>query len=189
MPYSRHPRGEGGAKDAGGNALAADKTWSFATSSFVAAVAFPNATAIEPGGGTLRSGTAANLSSDDNRFYEVNSTTSGTKTSSWYGSFAAVSNGLRNLKVSYRGKNSRSCTQTVAIWRWTDSTWVQLDSRSVGTTEVAISNLAPGGTLADYVSGTSGDGEVRVRARCTRSSGSSSFYASGDLMKLDFERP
>ncbi len=176
--------GSGGATDAAGNALAADRAWSFTTTSFVAATAFPSATAIESGG--LRSGTAADLGSDDNFFYSVNSTTSGTRTSSWYGSFTGISNRLTNLKVSYSGKNSRSCSQTVAIWRWTDSKWVALDSRSVGTTEVAISNRTPPDSLAGYVGGPTGD-SVRVRVRCTRSSGS--FYSSGDLLKLDFERP
>jgi hypothetical protein len=64
----------------------------------------------------------------------------------------------------------------------TDCSWVTLDSRSVGTTEVTVTK-AVGGTLADYVGGTSAEGEVRVRVRCTRSS---SFYASGDLMQLEY---
>jgi hypothetical protein len=64
---------------------------------------------------------------------------------------------------------------------------VQLSSRSVGTSEVAISNLAPGGAAANYVSGTSGDGEVRVRVRCRRSG--NSFFASGDLLRIGYERP
>jgi hypothetical protein len=91
------------------------------------------------------------------------------------------------LKISYKGKNSQSCTQRVSIWRWTTSSWVQLDSRSVGTTEVLIADLVPTGTLADYVSGSSGDGELRVRVRCTRSTGS--FFSSGDLMKIVYNRP
>jgi hypothetical protein len=72
----------------------------------------------------------------------------------------------------------------MAVWRWTDSTWVQLDSRSVGSTEVLVGNRVPSGAAAAYVSGTTGNGEVRVRIRCTRSSWLSSFYASGDLLKI-----
>jgi serine protease AprX len=182
--------GAGGAKDTAGNALASDATTSFTTGqTFVPATAAPTGVAIEPGGGTPRSGsqTHTRLAADDGSYYEVNSTTSGTRTSSWYGSFSGISNELRNLKVDYSGRNSRTCTQTVAIWRWTDSQWVQLDSRSVGTSEIKIANLAPGGTLGDYVSGEAGDGELRVRVRCTRSSGS--FYARGDMMRVAFERP
>lgn len=135
--------------------------------------------------GTVRGGAAADLSADDNHYYEVNSTTSGTRTTSWWGSFTAVPNSLSNLKATYKGKNSRTCTQRLYIKRWTDNAWVQLDSRSVGTTEVQIDAL-PGGNAADYVSGTAGDGELQLRVRCTRSSGS--FYASGNLMQITFDR-
>jgi hypothetical protein len=41
-------------------------------------------------------------------------------------------------------------------------------------------NLVPSGTLADYVSGTSGEGDVRLRIHCTKSF--SSFYLSADLV-------
>jgi methionine-rich copper-binding protein CopC len=143
----------------------------------------PNATVIETG--TAGGGTAAALTADDNVFFQVNSTTSGTRTTSFYGSFTGVANGLANLRVNYRGRNSASCTQTVDIWRWTTSTWVQLDSRAVSTTEISVSNLAPTGAAADYVSGTAGDGEVRVRARCTRTA---NFQAFGELMRISYVR-
>jgi subtilisin family serine protease len=145
----------------------------------------PNATTILAG--THRSGTASSLAADDNAYYEVSSTTSGQRTTDWYGTFTGVSNSLSNLRVSYTGKSSRSCTQVIFIWRWTTSSWVQLSSRNVGTTEVSIANLAPGGMLADHVSGTSGDGDVRVRVRCRRSS--QSFFASGDLLRISYVRP
>jgi subtilisin family serine protease len=137
--------------------------------------------------GSHRAGTASSLAADDNAYYQVNSTTSGTKTTDWYGRFDGVTNSLSNLRVNYTGKNSRSCTQVIFIWRWTTSSWAQLNSRSVGTSEVAISNLVPSGAAADYVSGTSGDGEVRVRVRCRRSG--NSFFTSGDLMRIGYERP
>ena len=145
--------------------------------------ASPGTTVIQTG--TLADGNAATLAADDNVFLQVNSTTTGTRTVDWYGSFTGVTNGLSNLRVSYNGRNSVSCTQTVAVWRWTTSTWVQVDSRAVGTTEIALTNLTPTGAAADYVSGTSGDGEVRVRLRCTRAT---NFVASGDLMRLTYDR-
>ena len=86
--------------------------------------------------------------------------------------------------MSYSGRNSRSCTQTVALWRWTDSTWVQLGSRAVGTTEVTITDLAATGALADYVSGVTGNGEARVRIRCRTTGGT--FFASGDLLSITY---
>ena len=149
--------------------------------------ASPNSTTVLTG--THRAGSAGNLAADDNAYYEVNSTSSGQRTAAWYGSFTGVTNSLTNLRVSYTGKNSRSCTQTVALWRWSTSSWVTLDTRTVGTTDVVISNLAPGGTLANYVSGTSGDGEVRVRVRCRTSSGPGSFFSSGDLLGISYVRP
>ena len=68
-----------------------------------------------------------------------------------------MTNSLSNLRVSYTGKNSRNCTQNVYIWRWSSSSWTELSSRTVGTTEVALVNLAPSGTQANYVSGSSGE--------------------------------
>ncbi|MDP8909622.1 MAG: Ig-like domain-containing protein, partial [Chloroflexota bacterium] len=179
-----------GAKDAAGNQLAASKSWTFKTSSTTnsttAVTAFPSATSILSG--SLRSGTYSRLASDDNSYYEVKSTSSGTRTTDWYGRFSSISNALQNLKITYKGKNSGSCTQRIYVYRFNGTTgWVELDSRSVSTTEVLVANLTPSGTLADYVSGTSGDGELRARVRCTRSY--LSFYTSGDLLKIDYERP
>jgi subtilisin len=171
-----------GAKDAAGNRLGADKIWSFRTVTTV--TASPGATVIESG--SLRSGSYSRLAADDGLYFEVNSTASSTYTSSWYGRFTAVPNGLVSLKATYSGKNSRTCSQTIAVWRWTTNSWVQLDARSVGTTKVLVDKAASG-TLADYVSGSSGDGEVRIRVRCTLSS--YSFYASGDTLRIAYGRP
>ncbi len=147
--------------------------------------AAPSATTLLAG--SPRGGSAANLASNDDSYFEVNSTTSGQKTTEWYGTFTGVANSLSNLRVSYAGKNSRSCTQTVAIWNWNNTSWAQLDSRTVGTTEVSIANLVPGGTLSRYVSGTTGDGELRVRVRC-RVSGVP-YFSSGDLLQIAYQRP
>ncbi|MDQ3991707.1 MAG: hypothetical protein M3245_05300, partial [Actinomycetota bacterium] len=159
----------------------AQKAWSFTT--WRSVFRYPFATRIETG--AYRSGSHSRLAADDNLHYEVRSTTSGTRTSSWYGRFSGVTNALKSLRVAYRGRNSLSCGQTVSIWRWTTNSWVQLDSRSVGATEVLVDKTVDGAP-ADYVSGTTGDGEVRVRVRCTKRS---AFYSRGDLMKVTFTRP
>jgi hypothetical protein len=143
----------------------------------------PGATVIQSG--SRRSGSAASLATDDDSYYEVNSTTSGTRVSSWYGRFTAVPNSLRALRVAYSGRSSATCTQSISIWRWTTSSWVQLDSRSVGTSEILVER-APTGAPADYVSGTSGDGELRVRVRCSRTT--SSFFARADLLRIGYDR-
>jgi Bacterial Ig-like domain len=173
------------AKDLAGNALAGQKQWSFTSASApppaTETTAYPSSTTIESG--SLRSGDASRLAADDNAYYEVNSTTSGwTRVASLYGTFTGVSNSLTSLKASYAVKASASCSGTASIWRFTTSSWVQLDSRSLSTSEVLVQNLVPSGTLADYVSGTSGEGDVRIRIRCTKSF--SSFYLSADLVKL-----
>jgi Domain of unknown function (DUF4082)/Bacterial Ig-like domain/Bacterial Ig domain/Purple acid Phosphatase, N-terminal domain len=139
---------------------------------------FPAATVIETG--TLRGGNAAALTADDNVYYQVNSTTTGTRTTSWYGSFTGVPAALSGLSVTYRGRNSASCTQTIAAWRWTDSTWQQLHSGALGNTETTRADLVPPGAAGNYVSPT---GELRVRVRCTRTA---NFFASGELLRITY---
>jgi len=139
--------------------------------------------------GSLNSGSVSNLSANDNSFYLVNSTTSGTaRATAWYGSFTNVTNSLANLNVTYSGGSSVATTQVIEIYNFTTSTWVSLDSRSMAAmTEATATGLVPSGAAADYVSGTSGTGEVRVRVRNT--GGSSSFYIGGDYLRIGFDRP
>jgi serine protease AprX len=174
------------AKDVAGNALAAAKSWSFTTSAGGASgTAFPTSTRIVRG--TLRGGNAANLGADDNVYYEVNSNNNATRLAAWYGTLTGIPNAIDTLKVSYTGMNSLACKQTVSIKRWTTNSWVVLDTRTVGPAEVSISNLSPIGTLADYVSGTAGNGDVQIKINCKTSTGT--FYSSGDLMRVDYTTP
>ena len=139
--------------------------------------AFPGSTTLLTG--TVNAGTVAALASDNNVYYAVNSTTSGTRTSAWYGSFPGVARALSNLRVSYSGNNSRNTTQTISIWSWSTGAWVQLDSRTVGTAEVAINNLVPTGTLARIAvlrylptpAGPEGDWSLRIRGTGQRYEG------------------
>jgi hypothetical protein len=143
--------------------------------------AYPGSVTIATG--TLRAGDYTRLRAADANAYQVNSYAGAT---AWYGRVYSVPNALRNLKVTYTGWNSTSCSQTVSIWNWTTGVWVTLDSRTVGTLSTTI-NVAPGGTLSDYVSNASGTGDVAVRVRCAQSF--ASFYASGDLMKIVYDTP
>jgi Domain of unknown function (DUF4082)/Bacterial Ig-like domain/Bacterial Ig domain/Purple acid Phosphatase, N-terminal domain len=169
--------------DPSGNATTSPAAANAPATFAVPVTAFPAATVIETGARTPRAGNAASLTADDNNFFAVNSTTTGTRTTSWYGNFTSVPAALSNLRVSYVGKNSASCTQVLAAWRWTDSTWQQLDSRAVSTTEVSINDLSPAGASANYVSPS---GELRIRVRCTRTA---SFFASGEVMKITYVKP
>jgi subtilisin family serine protease len=134
--------------------------------------------------GTLRSGGLASLGAADSNYLQINSTTSGTRATDWYGSFSGVPSTLTDLKVTYRGRNSASCTQAVSIYRWTGTPgWVTLSSRSVGTTEVTLADLLPPGGAAQYVSS---GGELRVRIRCTRSA---NFIAQANQLKIAYTNP
>ena len=166
------------ATDARGNPLSTERVWTFKT--LASATAYPSATTITSG--TLSSGSYSRLAADDNSYYSVSSTRSGTRTTAWYGRVTGVSNDLRTLQVTYKGRNSLSCSQTLSVWRWTTNSWVQLDARSVGTTEYQV-DRSVSGTLADYVSGTTGNGDVQVQVRCTSAS---NFTASGDLLRVSF---
>ena len=132
------------------------------------------------------SGTFADLAAADTAYYRTNSTTPlivpllGTPTSSWYGRMTGVPRALTSLKVTYAGFNSRSCTQELQVYRWTTSSWVQIDSRAVSTTQVTIGDLSPTGAAANYVSTA---GEVRVRVRCTANL---SFNTAGNLMRITY---
>jgi hypothetical protein len=152
-------------------------TWTYVPVTLV-----PVGTTIQTG--SPRSGSFASLNADDNNYYEVNSTTSGTRTTSWSALFTGVANNLSNLNVTYRGKNSRNNDQTIAIWRWTTSSWVLLDSRKVGTSETQIV-VSPPGTHSDYVSNA---GELIVQVNSTGNA-PQNFFTSGDLMKIVFDIP
>src|SRR5215212_419100 len=146
----------------------------------VRVTAAPSAVTLETG--TLLGGTFEGLAADDNVLYQVSSTTSGTRTTSWYGRVTGVPAGITALSATYRGSNSRSCTQVIAVWRWTDSTWQQVSSAAQSTTETTRANLVPTGAAANYVSG----GEVRVRVRCTTTA---NFNALGELLQVTYDVP
>jgi subtilisin family serine protease len=135
---------------------------------------------------SVRAGGYKRLATNNRAFFDVNSTTTKTFTTSWYARFSNVPRNAISLDVSYAGKNTRACSQVIQAWSWTSSRWVQLDARTVGTTKVRINSTLPG-QLAQYVNGSGATGEARVRVRCTTSVGS--FYARGDYMSLSYSRP
>jgi hypothetical protein len=121
------------------------------------------------------------LAAADNSFIQFNSAQGRT---SWYGRFSSIPNTLKSLSVGYTGSNSLACSQIISAYNWSTGFWVALDSRQVGPTSVTVS-LAPAGTLTNYVSGLTGNGEVAVRVACTRAD-LASFYASGDQLKIQY---
>jgi subtilisin len=133
--------------------------------------------------GTLRSGSVADLATADGTYYRVNSNTSRTRTTSWYGSFAGVPSGAGNLAVTYQGRNSRTCAQRIYVYRWSDAAWVQIDSRNVGNADVRVAGIAPPGAASAYVS----SGALHVRVGCTTTSGT--FYSSGNELQIAYDAP
>jgi uncharacterized repeat protein (TIGR01451 family) len=138
--------------------------------------AYPGSTTLDTG--TVRAGDFTRLAANDNSFYQLNSATNAV---SWRAHFTGIPNSLRSLRVTYSGANSPICNQNVSIWN--SGTWTTLDSRWVTSSEVLI-NAPVGGTLANYVSGDTGTGDVTVRVQCTNFY---AFYTSADLMSIVYE--
>jgi glucose/arabinose dehydrogenase len=136
-------------------------------------------------GGSLRSGGAASLAADDGSFFQVNSQSSPFRIA-WYGTMSGVPNSATNLRFTYSGSNSAPCNQTLSTFNFTNKTWLSLDVRTVGPAEVRIADLTPSGNPADFVSGTSGSGNVRLRVQCRASNSTGAFFSSGDLMELSY---
>jgi hypothetical protein len=150
---------------------------------FFARTAVGSVSQVAVTSGTMIVGGPTALSADDDVYQQVRSDVS--HTTSWDGTFTGVPNTLRRLELTYKGGNSRACTQTVRIWNWRTSAWVRVDRRTVASSEVEIIEPAPGSTPADYVSGTIGTGELRLRVRCHASS---LFTANADLLKIVYDR-
>jgi Zinc carboxypeptidase/Secretion system C-terminal sorting domain len=140
----------------------------------------PTATTILQG--TLNSGSYTNLATNNASYYVVNSTTSGTRKTDWYGSVTVsqAPSSITKLTVTYDGKNSRNVTQTLHLYNWTSAAWTQIDSRSVGTSDVTITNVQA--SPANYISAT---GQIRLRVLGTGKN--QNFTCSGDYMQFTVE--
>ncbi len=132
--------------------------------------------------GSRRAGGAGRLAADDDSYFEVNSASG---TTSWYGRFSGIPNRLKSLRVHYSGKSSLDTSQRVRIWNFRTGKWSRLDVRSVGPTEVSLSAV-PGGTLADYVSGSRRNGDLRVGLR-TRRGDSTRYFVSADALTIVYQ--
>lgn len=129
--------------------------------------------------GSYLGGGVSSLAADDGVHLRLATTTGSTL---WWGRITGVPNTLTTLSIASRGLSSVPCTQTISIWDWTYGTWRSLASRAVGTTESGTT-VTVGGTLANYVSGTSGNGDVAVRVGCA---GSGSFTTSDELLRITY---
>jgi hypothetical protein len=139
---------------------------------------YPESTTVL--GGTARAGDYTRLAANDNSFYQLDSSANAV---SWSAHFAGVSNSLRSLRVTYSGLGSPICNQTLSIWNTATSSWTMLDTRWITSSEVLI-NAPAGGTLADYVTGATGPGDVNVRLGCTYYF---AFSSSADLLAIVYD--
>ena len=143
----------------------------------------PTATTILQG--SLASGSFSNLAGNDASYYVVNSTTSGsTRFTDWYASvtISQAPGSVSKLTTTYDGKYSRSGrTQTLYLYNWSTSAWTQIDSRSVGQSDVTITNTQT--SPANFISAT---GEIRLRVLAS-GGGSKSFTCSGDQAQFVVE--
>jgi len=141
---------------------------------------FPTAVTVVTG--TTAGGSAASLATVDQSYYTVRSAF--LSSASWYGTFSAAAN-ASDFKVTYTGFASRTCTLSLAVYRWTTSTWVTVGtSRSIGTSQVTIADQAPSASVppSDLRSST---GQVRVRVTCSAFT-FSTYTSSGNMLQLSY---
>ncbi len=129
--------------------------------------------------GTYVSGGVSSLAADDGAYLRL-AATSGSVL--WWGRISGVPNTLKSLSVGYRGFSTAACTRTLWLYNWSAGVWTSLGSGSLGTVETEAVATA-GGTLADFVSGTIGNGDVAVRVGCT---GAGAFTTSSDLLRITY---
>lgn len=147
--------------------------------------------------GSLKSGDYTALGAADSRYYQVSSTTSGSRTAAWYGGFAGVPAGSTNLKVRYVGRTcgtgagtcpaSAAVATTLWMWKWTTSSWVQVGATTnVGTTDTTITG-SPAAPQSAFIGTGANRGQVRVRVRA--SDGSIAFVGQGNLLLITYDAP
>ncbi len=130
--------------------------------------------------GTVSSGSAASLAADDGTKFTVSSKKVGSNHwTDWYGEVVLAHPAL-NLTVTYNGSFSTSRTQTLYVWNWQSSAWVQIDQSTVGTADVTRTWST--GAPAAYVSPT---GQVRLRV--LGNNRSNSYTSRGDYLAVSYD--
>ena len=97
----------------------------------------------------------------------------------WYGS-VTLNHPPTRLTITYDGNYTVSRTQTLYLWNWGTSAWVQVDQATVSTSDVTRTWTTT--SPASYVSGTR---EVRLRVGTNKRN--SSFTCRGDYMAFTYD--
>ncbi len=130
--------------------------------------------------GSVTGGSVADLASNDAVRMTVTAALSGGKyQTDWYGS-VTLGHPPLNLTITYDGNYSTSRTQTLYLWSWSTSAWVQIDQATVSTSDVTRtwSTTSP----AAYVSATR---EVRLRVFANKRN--SSYTCRADYMAFTYD--
>jgi len=154
--------------------------YTFTTQVSVVSTSYSPATTVIATGSST--GVLSNLSTSNNSYYVVNSSKAKPFISDWYGVVSIQNtNDIIRFTVKYEGKYSRSVNQIVYLRNFNTNNWVQIDARTVSTTDIPITSIqnAP----ANFISS---NGEIWVRVYATTSS--KSFTCSGDFMQIIVER-
>jgi len=132
--------------------------------------------------GSLNSGAFGDLATNNSSYYVVNSTTTGTRKIDWYGSVTITQapSTVSKLTVTYDGKNSASKTQILYLYNWVTAAWVQIDSRTVTTADITITNTQT--AISNFISST---GQIRMRVYS--SAGTANYTCSGDWMQFQIQ--
>lgn len=132
--------------------------------------------------GTKNSGTINRLATNDANVMVFSSSTSSTRSSDWYSStvISQAPSSVTKLTINYDGKNSISRTQLLYLYNWSTSSWTQIDSRTVSTTDVLITNIQ--NSPVNFISPT---GEIRLRVYS--SGGNKNYTCSADWVSITVE--
>jgi hypothetical protein len=113
----------------------------------------------------------------------VNGTSTQPRETQWRAQFTNVPATLTNLRFNVRDKCSGLSTRTIEIFDVVSGTWVVLDQRSLGGSEIALV-LTPPGSASRYVDAS---GVLSVRLRTVRS-GSLQRHRT-DLLQAQYDVP
>ncbi|MBI5472702.1 MAG: glycoside hydrolase family 9 protein [Ignavibacteriae bacterium] len=132
--------------------------------------------------GTLSAGSYVDLASNNSQYFAVRGAST-TPSMSWYGS-VIISQSAANviqLTVTYDGKSSKANTQQVlSLYNWSTSSWTQIDSRTIGTSDVTVTVVR--NSPAAFVSSS---GQIRLLVTCNGPGPART--GSGDFMRFAIE--
>jgi hypothetical protein len=137
----------------------------------------PNSTTVLSG--IIQTGIFGNLTTNNSSYFVVNSSNQNGRKTDWYGSVKITQSpsSVTQFTLNYDGNNSSSNTQILYLYNFLTSSWTQIDSRNVSSSDVAISYTTT--TPLMYISTT---GEIRARVYASGSA--ADFKSSGDWMQF-----